>query len=89
MFEQLEAELDPGLKKELFFEVIFMTYGLANEKILSEAMPNALKLLDRITMRPKGRGKYCYRQEFRSGAEDFVLRQIKQKFPLASISYVC
>ncbi|MCF8010485.1 MAG: spore photoproduct lyase [Clostridiales bacterium] len=89
MFDYLESSLARGLKKKLFFEVIFMTYGLANEKILAEAMPNAVNLLDRNIMKPKGRGKYCYKKEVKLGAEKIIKDEIKHKFPGASISYIC
>jgi spore photoproduct lyase len=89
MFETLAEGLLPDLKRQLFFEVIFMTYGLANEQILSEAMPNAVNLLDRSIMRPKGRGKYCYKPETRLGAEGFIINEINRRFPGASISYIC
>jgi len=89
MFKTLAGGLNPELKRQLFFEVIFMTYGLANEQILSEAMPNAVNLLDRSIMRPKGRGKYCYRPEARLDAESFIITEINQWFPGATISYIC
>jgi spore photoproduct lyase len=89
MFETLAEGLLPDLKRQLFFEVIFMTYGLANEQILSEAMPNAVNLLDRSIMRPKGRGKYCYRPEIRLTAERFIINELNRWFPEAAISYIC
>lgn len=89
MFDYLEMHLSGSFLGQAFFEVIFMTYGLANEQILSSAMPRAVNLLDREIMRPKGRGKYCYKTEARSKAQDFIVNEINRRFPRSSISYIC
>jgi spore photoproduct lyase len=88
MFGEVEKLLLPELKKQLFIEVIFMTYGLPNYYINTESMPNAVNLLDKDRMRPKGPGKYTYRNEYRNPAEDVIRGYIQHYFPEAVISYI-
>jgi spore photoproduct lyase len=88
LLEQLERELDGQLKRQLFFELIFMTYGLANEMINRAALPGVMDIFDKCNMRPKGRGKYCYKKEIADEAGNYILSEIKSKFPESSISYV-
>ncbi|NPV69915.1 MAG: spore photoproduct lyase [Firmicutes bacterium] len=88
LLQRLEAELSAGVKRRLFFEIIFMTYGLANEQINREAFPNAENLLDRRCMRPKGRGKYCYSPRIRTEAEEFLVNEIGSLFPGAPVRYI-
>ena len=49
-----------------------MTYGLPNFFINTESMPKAVNLLDKAKMRPKGPGKYTYRNEYRNPAEEVI-----------------
>lgn len=88
MFMEVSELLLPRLKEQLFIEVIFMTYGLPNLYINTESMPKAVNLLDKDKMRPKGPGKYTYRNEFRNPAEEIIRGYIKEYFPEASISYI-
>lgn len=88
MFKEVEGLLQPKLKEQLFIEVIFMTYGLPNYYINSESMPNAVNLLDKEKMRPKGRGKYTYRNEYRNPAGEIIRAYIEKYLPMASISYI-
>lgn len=88
MFQEVTALLSPKLKRQLFVEVIFMTYGLPNYYINTECMPNAINLLDKGKMKPKSRGKYAYRNELRNPAEETMRRYITQYLPGATISYI-
>lgn len=76
------------MKKQLFVEVIFMTYALPNYYINTEAMPNAIDLLEKDKMRPKGPGKYCYRKEWRDPAQLEIEHMIAKYLPEATISYI-
>ena len=73
---------------QLFIEVIFMTYGLPNFYINTESMPKAVNLLDKDKMRPKGPGKYTYRNEYRNSAEEIITGYIEKYLPEATISYI-
>lgn len=88
MFEEVSKLLLPELKKQLFIEVIFMTYGLNNLYINTESMPKAVNLLDKSKMRPKGPGKYTYRNEYRNPAEEVIKGYIEKFLPEATIDYI-
>lgn len=88
LFKTLSEKLSSGVKKQLFIEVIFMTYAMPNYYINTESMPNAINLLDKERMRPKGLGKYCYRPEWRNPAEDYIRELIAKYLPDAWISYI-
>ena len=88
MFKEVKSHLSPKLKAQLFIEVIFMTYGLVNFFINTESMPKAVDLLDKAKMRPKGLGKYTYRNEYRSPAEEIIRGYILKYLPEATISYI-
>ncbi len=88
LFDELETRLDPQLKRQLFFELIFMTYGLANDTINSKALPGTLNVFEKYKMRTKGRGKYCYRDNIVKEAREFMLAKVASKFPDATVSYI-
>ena len=88
MFQQLKEQLLPKLKAQLFIEIIFMTYGLPNFYINTASMPKAVNLLDKDKMKLKGPGKYTYRNEYRSAAEDVLRGYIGKYFPEAEICYI-
>ncbi|MCX7746722.1 MAG: radical SAM protein [Clostridia bacterium] len=88
LLDILKEKLHDGLKESTFFELIFMTYGLANEKINQASMPGTINIFNKEIMRPKGRGKYRYNSEIYEDATDFLKKQISLKFPKARISYI-
>ena len=57
----LEQNLSEAAKKDLFFEVIFMTYSYIHRKINEEAFPGAIDLYNQELMTGRGRGKYTYK----------------------------
>lgn len=75
-------------KKQLFIEIILMTYSFVHRAINSEAFPNAPELYDAALMSGRGRGKYAYRPEFRAAAEEFLRAEIQQQLPDARIIYI-
>lgn len=75
----LAAELSAKVKQNGFIEVIFMTYSFVQDVINSEAFPRSAPIFDRSLMTGRGRGKYCYRNEVRAEAEDFLREQIESK----------
>jgi spore photoproduct lyase len=88
LFRQLEEQLLPKLKGQLFIEIIFMTYGLPNFYINTASMPKAVDLLNKDKMRLKSPGKYTYRNEYRNAAEYILRGYTEQYLPEATISYI-
>ena len=76
------------VKKDVFFEVIFMTYSYVHTKINDEAFPNAINLYDKQMMTGRGRGKYWYKNDIRQEAELFLREQMKKYFPNNKIEYI-
>ena len=88
LIKTLECLLSPEVKKNVFFEVIFMTYSYVHTKINEEAFPNAINLYDKKKMTGRGRGKYMYRNELRSEGEKFFLDNLNKYFANNEIVYI-
>lgn len=88
LFDILEAKLSPKMKKQMFIEVIFMTYSFVQTKINTEAFPNAINLYDKDKMTGRGMGKYCYRQNVRAEGEEFVKEELTRRFGEGKILYI-
>lgn len=88
LIKQLESKLSEKVKKEVFFEVIFMTYSYVHTKINEEAFPNAINLYSKEQMTGRGRGKYMYKNELRKDGEVFMREQLLKYFPNNTILYV-
>lgn len=88
LIQRLEAELSEKVKKDVFFEIIFMTYSYIHTKINEEAFPNAISLYNKEMMTGRGRGKYWYKSEARAEAEIFLREQMKKYFPHNKIEYI-
>ena len=63
LLETLRDHLSPKMKREMFLEVILMTYSFVHRAINGEAFPAAPELYDKELMTGRGRGKYCYLRE--------------------------
>ena len=88
LIQRLNAELSEKVKKDVFFEIIFMTYSYVHTKINEEAFPNAINLYDKKSMTGRGRGKYWYKKDLRDEGEQFLREQMKKYFPNNSIEYI-
>lgn len=88
LLDILSSRLTEKVKREMFIEVIFMTYSYVQNAINSQAFPNALKIYNKELMTGRGRGKYCYKQEYRDDAEIFLRKEIKKRFDAAEIVYI-
>lgn len=88
LIQRLEAELSEKVKKDVFFEIIFMTYSYIHTKINEEAFPNAISLYDKEMMTGRGRGKYWYKSQARTEAEIFLREQMEKYFPNNKIEYI-
>ncbi len=87
LIERLAYELSEDVKKDIFFEVIFMTYSYIHNAINSEAYPNAVTLYNPDIMRVRGRGMYAYKNELRSEGEEFLKAELEKYFPKNKILY--
>lgn len=59
LIQKLARELSDDVKKDLFFELIFMTYSYIHNVINSEAFPNAISLYNKDLMTVRGRRVIC------------------------------
>ena len=85
---ELDSKLSLKVKKEVFFEIIFMTYSFVHTKINEEAFPNAINIYDKEKMTGRGKGKYMYKNDLRRDGEIFFREQMHKYFPNNSIEYI-
>lgn len=88
LIKRLSEELTEKVKKDVFFEIIFMTYSFIHTKINEEAFPNAISLYDKEMMTGRGKGKYWYKNEIRNEAEIYIREQMHKYFPSNIIEYI-
>jgi len=88
LIETLADSLSKEVKKDVFFELIFMTYSYVHTKINEEAFPNAIKIYNKEIMTGRGKGKYMYKKEVRNEAEIFLRDIMKKYFPNNEIMYI-
>ena len=88
LIKYLKDTLSEDVKKDVFFELIFMTFSYVHTKINEEAFPNAINLYNRDKMTGRGKGKYIYKKEIRMEAEEFLRETMKEYFPDNRIIYI-
>lgn len=88
LLDYLAENLSQKVKREMFIEVIFMTYSYVHKMINKEAFPNAKELFDKELMTGRGRGKYCYKQPIREEGEVFLKNEIGRRFSESKIVYI-
>lgn len=88
LIKKLNSELSEKVKKDVFFEIIFMTYSYVHTKINEEAFPNAIKLYDKELMTGRGKGKYMYKNDLRKEGEIFFRENMNKYFPNNIIEYI-
>ena len=88
LIKRLSEELTEKVKKDVFFEIIFMTYSFVHTKINEEAFPNAISLYDKDMMTGRGKGKYWYKNEIRKEAEIYLRQQMHKYFSNNVIEYI-
>lgn len=88
LIKELENKLSKKVKKDAFFEIIFMTYSYVHTKINEEAFPNAINLYNKEIMKGGGRGKYRYKDEIKKDGEKFLKEQMEKYFPNNKIEYI-
>lgn len=88
LIHQLSEQLSEKVKKDMFIEIIFMTYSYVHRAINKEAFPNAIELFDKSLMTGRGRGRYIYREEARVQGEQFLREELSKKLKNVPIIYV-
>jgi len=88
LIRQLADELSEKVKKELFIEIIFMTYSYVHRMINNDAFPWAIDLYDKSLMRGRGPGRYCYKEDVRQEGEQFLREELAKKLGGMPILYV-
>ena len=88
LLDTLSNRLTEKVKREMFIEIIFMTYSYVQNAINSQAFPNAMKIYNKELMTGRDRGKYYYKQEYRDEAEYFLREEINKRFKGTEIVYV-
>ena len=88
LLEQLRAGLTEKVRKQMFLEIIFMTYSYIHRAINGDAFPGAPDLYDSRLMTGRGRGKYCYIPTARAEAEAYLRQEIKRVLGDVHILYV-
>lgn len=88
LIKYLESSLSYKVKKDAFFEVIFMTYSFVHTKINEAVFPNANVLFNKDMMTGRGKGKYMYKNVYRQDGELFFRENLAKHFPNSEIMYV-
>ena len=88
LLEELNNSLSPKAKKQVFFELIFMTYSYVHNAINHEAFPNAIELYNKEIMTGRGRGKYAYKKEIKEEAKKYMWELMHKYFPNNEIKYM-
>ena len=88
LIKELSEKLSLKVKKDVFFEIIFMTYSYVHSKINEDAFPNAINVFDKNLMTGRGKGKYMYKNEYRKEGEKFFIEALKKYFSNNEIKYI-
>ena len=88
LIKRLSEELPEYVKKDLFFEIIFMTYSYVHNKINEQAFHTDFQLYNKEMMTGRGRGKYMYKKEYREDGREFFLEIMRRYFPHNEIKYI-
>lgn len=86
---RLSNKLSDKVKKEVFFEIIFMTYSYVHNKINTEAFPKSINLYDKEIMTGRGMGKYSYKNEIKEKNGKYIEDLVKKYFKENEIKYIC
>ena len=88
LVKYLYENLDEQVKKDVFFEIIFMTYSYIHKAINQEAFPNAINLYNKELMTVRGRGRYTYKKEIKEDGREFFKELVGKYFPENEIKYI-
>lgn len=88
LLEELRDGLSEKMRRQMFLEIILMTYSYVHRAINGDAFPNAPDLYDPERMTGRGRGRYCYRPEERAECEAFLREKVRQILGDVPILYI-
>jgi len=88
LLKKLQERLSTKAKKEVFFELIFMTYSYVHNAINHEAFPNAVELYNKEIMTGRGKGKYAYKPAIKQEAKKYMEDLMHKYFPNNEIKYI-
>ena len=88
LIKYLYDNLSSEVKKDVFFEIIFMTYSYVHRMINNEAFPDRINLYNKDIMTVRGRGKYMDKKEIKKQGEIFFKEKLKKYFPNNDILYI-
>ena len=88
LIKYLKEKLSNEAKKDIFFEIIFMTYSYVHRMINKEAFPNSVDLFNSNIMTGRGKGKYMYKSFVKEEGEKFFRDKLKRYFPNNKIIYI-
>lgn len=88
LIKYLYDNLSTEVKKNAFFEIIFMTYSYVHNQINKEAFPSAIDLFDKEIMTGRGKGKYMYKDYIRKEGEKFLREEMYKYFKNNDIMYI-
>lgn len=88
IIKYLKEKLSNEAKKDIFFEIIFMTYSYVHRMINKEAFPNSVDLFNSNIMTGRGKGKYMYKSIVKEEGEKFFRDKLKRYFPNNKIIYI-
>lgn len=88
LIEYLYINLSPKAKKEVFFEIIFMTYSFVHSKINEAVFPSSASKINFNLMTGRGKGKYMYKKDLRLNGEKFFIDLLGKFFPNNEIKYI-
>ena len=88
LVKYLAENLSEEVKKDVFFEIIFMTYSYVHNAINQEAFPDAINLYDKDLMMVRGRGRYMYKKEIREDGARFFEEIMRKYFAGNEIKYI-
>lgn len=88
LIKTLSETLSEKVKKDVFFEIIFMTYSYVHNAINTKAFPNKTNLYNKEIMTGRGKGKYTYKKEIKEEGKKYLLDLMKKYFPNNEIKYI-
>ena len=88
LLKELQAKLSVKAKKQLFFEIIFMTYSYIHRMINQDAFPMAINLYNQDLMTGRGKGRYTYKKIVREEGEKYLKEFMQKYFPENKILYI-
>ncbi len=88
LIEKLNKSLSDKVKKQVFFEFIFMTYSYVHRVINEDAIPNSINLYDKQIMTGRGRGRYMYKSIVKESAKEYLITEFTKYFDSKYILYI-